>query len=157
MRTTGRRLRQWLWLPAVMVAAFAGPAAGRGDVPPEQPKSQSQAHSQAREIRVPELPQQARDTLDLIRGGGPYPYQRDGITFGNYEQRLPTAQRGYYREYTVTTPRVQHRGARRIVVGCEHQRPSPQPAGPLRLAQCRGGGELYYTADHYRSFRRIVE
>ena len=46
-------------------------------------------------------------------------------------------ERGYYREYTVPTPGVSHRGARRIVVGRQ--------------------GELYYTSDHYRSFRRIVE
>ena len=46
-------------------------------------------------------------------------------------------ERGYYHEYTVPTPGVKHRGARRIVAGRE--------------------GELYYTDDHYRSFRRICE
>lgn len=95
--------------------------------------------------------------LQLIRRGGPYPNERDGITFGNYEKLLPAAQRGHYREYTVLTPGVRHRGARRIVVGCEQQRPAPPSPGLLRLAQCRGGGEFYYTADHYRTFRRIVE
>ena len=90
-----------------------------------------------REIAVAVLPPEARDTLALIKNGGPYPYQRDGSVFGNYERRLPTHNRGYYREYTVPTPGLNHRGARRIVAG--------------------KGGEYYYTADHYRSFQRIRE
>lgn len=109
------------------------------------------------EISAPELPREARETLERIRRGGPFPYDRDGITFGNYEKRLPVQRRGHYREYTVTTPGLSHRGARRIVVGCERQRPVAQPPGPPGLAYCRGGGEFYYTADHYRSFRRIIE
>ena len=84
-----------------------------------------------------QLPAEARTTLTLIRAGGPYPYERDGVTFGNFEGRLPRAERGYYREYTVPTPGLKHRGARRIVAGRR--------------------GELYYTDDHYRTFRRILE
>ena len=37
--------------------------------------------------------------------------------FGNRERLLPTEKRGYYREYTVTTPGSRDRGARRIVCG----------------------------------------
>ena len=81
------------------------------------------------------LPPQARDTLELIRAGGPYPYDQDDRTFQNRERLLPPRQRGYYREYTVETPGSDDRGARRIVAGSE--------------------GELYYTDDHYDSFRRI--
>ncbi|HYC46255.1 MAG TPA: ribonuclease domain-containing protein [Burkholderiales bacterium] len=88
-------------------------------------------------VPVAQLPAEARTTLALIRAGGPFPYERDGIMFGNFERRLPPAERGYYREYTVATPGLKHRGARRIVAG--------------------RGGELYYTADHYRTFRRILE
>jgi ribonuclease T1 len=88
-------------------------------------------------IALAELPPEARATLALIRQRGPFPYQRDGVVFGNFERRLPIRERGYYREYTVPTPGLSHRGARRIVAGRQ--------------------GELYYTADHYRSFRRIVE
>ena len=110
-----------------------------------------------RDVRLQELPAEAHQTLQLIRSGGPFPHERDGITFGNYEKLLPPAPRGHYREYTVKTPGINHRGARRIVIGCERQRAATVPAGPLRLAQCRDGGEFYYTADHYRSFRRIVE
>ncbi len=110
-----------------------------------------------RDVQLQELPAEAHQTLQLIRKGGPFPYERDGVTFGNYEKLLPPAPRGHYREYTVTTPGIKHRGARRIVVGCERQRVSAAPSGSLRLAQCRDGGVFYYTADHYRSFRRIVE
>ena len=88
-------------------------------------------------IAVAELPYEARQTLALIRTGGPFPYERDGIIFGNYEKRLPQQFRGYYTEYTVRTPGRRDRGPRRIIAG-QH-------------------GEYYYTEDHYRSFRRIRE
>jgi len=154
-------LQQLLWFIAAL--AFSGLAAARGDVPPAQTQTQSPVQSQtqskarAQEIHVAELPREARETLQLIRRGGPYPHDRDGVTFGNYEKLLPAAPRGHYREYTVMTPGVRHRGARRIVVGCERQRAASPSPGALRLVQCRDGGEFYYTADHYRSFRRIVE
>ncbi len=138
--------RSWLaWLTGLILAAvLAAPVLARGQLP------------QAQEIRLQSLPPEARETLQLIRRGGPYPHDRDGVTFGNYEKRLPPAQRGYYSEYTVMTPGVSHRGARRIVVGCERQRPVTAP-GLLWLAHCRDGGIVYYTADHYRSFRRVIE
>ena len=88
-------------------------------------------------VTASELPPEARRTLAAIRQGGPFEYDRDGVVFGNFERLLPPQERGYYREYTVPTPGVRHRGARRIVAG--------------------RGGELYYTDDHYRSFRRIRE
>jgi ribonuclease T1 len=98
-----------------------------------------------REVGVAELPPEARETLALIRRGGPFPYRKDGSTFGNFEKRLPLHSRGYYREYTVKTPGARDRGARRIVAG----------EGPGR--DVRTSGEYYYTEDHYRSFRRIRE
>lgn len=88
-------------------------------------------------IVVVELPPEARDTLHLIKQGGPFPYPRDGVVFGNYEHILPQQSRGYYHEYTVKTPGVRHRGARRIVCGI--------------VPEC------YYTENHYRSFYRITE
>lgn len=88
-------------------------------------------------VLLADLPVEARHTLKLIKQDGPFPYARDGVTFGNYEKRLPLRQRGYYREYTVKTPGSRNRGARRIVAGQQL--------------------EYYYTADHYRSFQRIKE
>ena len=86
-------------------------------------------------IKVAELPVEAQETILAIHRGGPFPYARDGGLFFNREGLLPEAPRGYYREFTVPTPGVNHRGARRIVTGEK--------------------GELYYTPDHYRSFRKI--
>ena len=78
---------------------------------------------------------EARETLALIKKGGPFPYSRDGVVFGNREGQLPKQKRGYYHEYTVKTPGSRTRGARRIVRG--------------------GAGELYYTDDHYATFKKI--
>ena len=88
-------------------------------------------------VSAANLPTEAQRTLALIKAGGPFPYERDGIVFGNFEKRLPIQARGYYREYTVKTPWRKDRGPLRIVAG---QR-----------------DEYFYTEDHYRTFRRIVE
>jgi len=87
------------------------------------------------------LPPQARQTLQLIYSGGPFPYSKDGTVFGNRERLLPARSRGYYREYTVPTPASRDRGARRIVCG------GPQPKSPEAC---------YYSADHYASFHSIA-
>lgn len=83
------------------------------------------------------LPVEARDTFRLIKQGGPFPYPRDGIVFGNREHQLQQQPRGYYHEYTVKTPGAHNRGARRIVCGI--------------VPEC------YYTGDHYQTFQRIRE
>ena len=88
-------------------------------------------------ILAADLPPEALQTIARIRAGGPFPYARDGAVFGNREGALPRQRRGYYREYTVKTPHVRTRGARRIVWGA--------------------GGEFYYTDDHYNRFWRIRE
>lgn len=92
-----------------------------------------------RDVTESELPPQARQTLEAIRHNGPFPFDRDGVVFGNRERALPARPRGYYHEYTVRTPGIRGRGARRIVCGA-----APEPAG-----------ECYYSDDHYQSFRRI--
>ena len=97
------------------------------------------------EVHIDELPAEARQTLALIRRGGPFPYRKDGTVFGNREKRLPLQQRGYYTEYTVKTPGSRDRGARRIV------------AGRGALGDPATSGEYYYTDDHYNTFRRIRE
>jgi ribonuclease T1 len=88
-------------------------------------------------IRESQLPAEGRRTLALIRQGGPFPYNRDGVTFSNFERLLPRKSGGYYKEYTVPRPGESDRGARRIVAG--------------------NGGEKYYTPDHYESFKFIAE
>ena len=93
-------------------------------------------------VALAALPPEARETRRLIGSGGPFPYEKDGTVFRNRERLLPAEARGFYREYTVKTPGLKHRGARRIVCG------GLEPTKPLNC---------YYTADHYTSFRRIVE
>jgi len=73
--------------------------------------------------------------LERIEDGVRDPHRNDGGIFGNREGLLPEQRRGYYREYVVRTPGIDHAGPQRLIVG--------------------EGGELYYTADHYASFRRV--
>jgi ribonuclease T1 len=93
-------------------------------------------------VSLLQLPPQAQTTHGLVRAGGPFPYDKDGSVFGNRERLLPAQSRGFYREYTVPTPGARDRGARRIVCG------GRQPTEPEAC---------FYTADHYASFRRIVQ
>jgi ribonuclease T1 len=91
-------------------------------------------------VSAKDLPQQGKETLILIQSGGPFPHDRDGVTFSNRERILPKERRGYYREYTVRTPGVKHRGAQRIVCGGDQR----------KADQC------YYSADHYKTFKCIA-
>ena len=93
----------------VMLAVFLALAA----IPVIARSHHSSNDHAMQEIALSALPVEARDTLRLIKQGGPFPYPRDGIVFGNFEKRLPKKQRGYYHEYTVKTPGVRSRGARR--------------------------------------------
>jgi ribonuclease T1 len=94
-------------------------------------------------VALSELPSSARQTHALILHGGPFPYpDKDGSVFGNRERNLAPKPRGFYREYTVKTPGVRHRGARRIVCGGRE---------PTRPEAC------FYSDDHYTSFKRIVQ
>ena len=117
-------------IAAVLVAlasiAFAAPAVAQREPP-----------AALATVPLHALPVEARKTIVLIREGGPFPFARDGVVFGNREAILPRAKRGYYREYTVKTPGVRTRGARRIIWG--------------------KGGEFYYTDDHYNHFLRVRE
>ena len=96
------------WIGALLfaVAALFAPPGATRDVPPA-----------IAEVRIDDLPVEARQTLARIKRGGPYAYRKDGSVFGNRERRLPAQPRGYYTEYTVKTPYSRDRGARRIVAG----------------------------------------
>lgn len=115
---------------AVLAIATTNPAQARGPITARD------------SVALAELPPEAQQTERLIRAGGPFPYSKDGVTFGNRERLLPRRDRGYYREYTVPTPGSRNRGARRIVCGGT---PAVKPE------------VCYYTEDHYASFRRIVQ
>lgn len=110
---------------------FSAPAAARA---PE-------ARSHLPDVDLVTLPAEAQKTHRLILNGGPFPFDKDGTVFFNRERLLPRQPRGFYREYTVRTPGVRHRGARRIVCGGQ---PPHQPE------------VCFYTADHYASFSRIA-
>jgi ribonuclease T1 len=126
-----RSTRLYLILIAIACAAAAMPP-GAGEA-----VAREQAHYAIQEIAHGALPREAQQTLQAIKRGGPFAYERDGAVFGNYERRLPQRVRGYYREYTVATPGAKNRGARRIVSG--------------------GDAEYYYSDDHYLTFKRIRE
>jgi ribonuclease T1 len=118
-------------------AANPSPASGAATV-----TSSAATSSAAVAACTEELPPEAREVIADIEAGGPYEYPRnDGVTFGNREGLLPDEEPGYYREFTVETPGLDHRGARRIVTGGPDER-DPE--------------HWYYTADHYESFCELV-
>lgn len=116
-------------LVALVLAGCAGGVASR-------PTAVTAGVSGLPVVAVADLPREARETLALIAGGGPFPAAQDGTVFANREGLLPRRASGYYREYTVPTPGSSDRGARRLVVG--------------------SAGDVYYTADHYSSFREVL-
>lgn len=122
---------------AALLAAVAGTIAVQARAPNAPFSGPSTAS-----VVVTGLPPQGQDVMHQIRQGGPFRYDKDGTVFGNRERLLPGEKRGYYREYTVPTPGLSHRGARRIVCG------GFQPRAPEAC---------YYTEDHYGSFRLIVQ
>ncbi len=125
-----------------MAEPTAEPATEPTAVPTAQPSPTSPPTATATRasdlpvIAYADLPPEAHDIIALIDAGGPFPFSKDGSTFQNREGILPDRPRGYYAEYTVITPGSPDRGARRIVAG--------------------QGGEMYYTDDHYASFREVM-
>lgn len=125
-------------IAVVLAAVFllhGGGSAGRGSSAPASPTVGHARSSGTGVVRWSALPPAARETVRRVRAGGPFPYSHDGAIFENREGHLPAEPRGYYHEYTVTTPGATDRGPRRIVAG-QH-------------------GDLFYTDDHYQSFKRI--
>jgi len=128
---SGRRM-------GIVSAVVVGLLAGASLAPVAQARERAPATVP---VALGALPAQAQETHQLVLKGGPFPYSKDGISFGNRERQLPPKSRGYYREYTVKTPGSRDRGARRIVCGGEP---------PTKPEIC------YYTDDHYASFRPIA-
>ncbi|TDP96289.1 ribonuclease domain-containing protein [Labedaea rhizosphaerae] len=128
----GSRKRITLALVGLVVLVVVGwlVKENTGDSSPPSSSSPSSSGMQVKPLS--QLPPEVGDTWRLIVKGGPYPYREDGQTFQNREGLLPHEKTGYYREYTVDTPGSDDRGAQRLIYG--------------------SGKELYYTADHYKSF-----
>jgi filamentous hemagglutinin len=74
-------------------------------------------------------------TLDRIDRGVRLRLSHDGIVFENREKRLPIEASGYYHEFVHPTPDDSGPGGQRVVIGRK--------------------GDVYYTPDHYHTFRRI--
>jgi ribonuclease T1 len=121
-------------------------------------------------ISQADLPAEARDSLRLIKQGGPFPFPRDGAVFGNYEHRLPQQARGCTSDTLLTKSAACGRR-------CEADAPAPKGSAPpcrvryheytvltpgarnrgARRIVCGVFPECYFTADHYRTFQRIRE
>lgn len=127
--------------PATPSTPIEGPTGSTPDPPENFPDADRLAFPRATTdlptVVVAELPAQAVATLRLIKDGGPFPYPQDGAIFQNREGELPDQPSGFYHEFTVPTPGSPDRGPRRIVSGAD--------------------GALFWTTDHYRSFREIIE
>jgi len=127
--TQHARVRRPRARSVLVLCVFAGMAlTGQARTTPEPP-----------EVALSSLPKEAQEVFALVGKGGPFPFDRDGVVFGNRENLLPGKPRGYYHEYTVRTPGVSSRGGRRLVCGGAKKAPDA----------------CYYSDDHYRSFRKI--
>lgn len=135
------KFNQWLSRGLLAVAMAGSLALGMSGAQARTSGPAMRDAGAANVVAESSLPREAQQTLAAIRRGGPYAYAKDGVVFGNYEKRLPKQRRGYYHEYTVRTPGVRNRGARRIICGGNQQ----------------AARECYYTDDHYNTFRRIEE
>ncbi|MFF5260675.1 ribonuclease domain-containing protein [Actinomadura viridis] len=133
---------RFLLLVPLLVAGLTAPATAQAAAPaftgPAATAPAAPVAAAIPPICESQLPPEAGDTIALIEQGGPYPYPQDGTVFQNREGLLPDEPSGYYHEYTVKTPGVDHRGARRIVTAGD-----------------QGADAMYYTADHYESFSDI--
>jgi ribonuclease T1 len=130
------------WGAAALVASGLAAGASIGLMGPSAAQAKGSDNPAARSpVALGTLPAEAQSTYRLVLSGGPFPYAKDGIVFGNRERQLAAKPRGFYREYTVKTPASRDRGARRIVCG---GKPPTQPEA------------CFYTDDHYASFRLIA-
>ena len=135
----------WSWRQGEFAPAPPDPQPSLQQAPVTEPGAGPATRSGGDDTATPDasrglpdfLPPEAADTLALIESGGPFPHRQDGGVFQNRERRLPAEARGHYREYTVRTPGLGHRGPRRIVTGGDPPR------------------DYWYTDDHYASFRRF--
>ena len=146
------------YLRARFLAAGAGPvappqnpaptsspeAAPTPKAPAASPKArQEEAKAPVRALGKPRLDAQIREVVESMDRTGHPPTGvaqggrrggRRGV-FENAERRLPVHPSGYYHESDVWATRAAGRGAERLIFG--------------------HAGEVYYSADHYRTFVRL--
>lgn len=139
-RPVVRRLMGGLLALALTALGTWGVLGPAGPAPEATARSNPELTGRMPEVALTALPPEGQRVFKLIESGGPFKYEKDGTVFGNRERLLPLKNRGHYREYTVDTPGLRHRGARRIVCGGQQ---------PRRPESC------FYTDDHYLSFSHI--
>lgn len=83
-----------------------------------------------------------RPTLERIAAGKKLRFPNDGSVFQNREGRLPRQPSGSYREWVVPTPGEDGPGPQRIVTESGFGKEQ--------------GAAAWYTADHYRTFRKLL-
>jgi ribonuclease T1 len=123
-------------IAATWIFATTQPAIGGSSASLSAPPVRTSVTTRIPSISIDKLPPEASQTIQSIERGDRFPYRQDGTVFGNRERRLPIAPYRTYHEYTVPTPGLRTRGARRIIT-------APQQV-------------YYYTGDHYRSFQQVV-
>jgi ribonuclease T1 len=121
------------WSHAATSSAPVAQAPSRSGCRPPSPATPGVGESKLPLRALCDLPTEVAHEWELIASGHQLDHpSRDGIVFSNAGRQLPREKSGYYHEYTVTIPAATTRGARRLITGQGH--------------------ELYYTADHYRTF-----
>lgn len=130
-----RPLLALIVLIVLLGAGYAGRAITSHSKSPSVSSSPTVTAAGSVGVPLSSLPPEAATTVMLIEKKGPFPYSHDGVVYQNLEHHLPAEPRGYYHEYTVTTPGSADRGTRRIITGDR--------------------GEFWYTGDHYQSFVRV--
>jgi filamentous hemagglutinin len=75
-------------------------------------------------------------TLERIREGKKLDHRNDGAIFRNREGKLPRQRDpNYYREFVLKMKGIPFPGPQRVILGKK--------------------GEVYYTGDHYNSFKKV--
>lgn len=84
-----------------------------------------------------DLPLEARQKLQSIKKGAPYPFREDGTVFHNLPERLPhSTNRTFYKRFVVPDA-------------------NGNPHAKWRLVQ--GGDVFYFSRDNGNSFFKITE
>lgn len=138
-----KRTRWTLGSIGAVLIAIAAAWFGLDEAGDSRPSPTTASSNSDKTCSLGTLPDEAGHVVEDILTGGPFVYpENDGTHFGNYEGLLPEEHNDYYREYTVDTPGLDHRGARRLVTGGETET-DPET--------------WYYTSDHYESFCEIPD